>query len=242
MKTERTFRIVIVLLFFIVSAGFISEEIKDREASKVLDNYVTAIGGKKAVENIKNMVSKSQMEFVGADFILDREITETPTRYFIKVNSQRTGEITRTFDGTHCREKRMGEVRDITGEEKQSFLNTSAFLRYAEWEKNLTGYKYDGVEKVDGVKMHKLSVTTIYGQKETWYFDAKSNLLTQIEEELEMPGGKSTSTTVYSDYREVNGIKLSFLQTINMPGQTRKITFSEILANQEIDTTMFKLD
>ena len=209
----------------------------------MLNNYVAAIGGKKAVDNIKNMVSKSQMEFVGGDFVLDREIVETRfDQRYIKANSQRTGEIIRTFDGTNCREKRMGEVRDVTGIEKQSFLNASAFLRYAEWEKNLSEYKYEGVQNIEGVKMHKIVVTTVYGLKESWYFDTKSNLLTQIEEELEIRGGKATATTVYSDYREVNGVKLSFLQTINMPGQTRKITFSEILANQEIDTAMFKLD
>jgi hypothetical protein len=39
--------------------------------------------------------------------------------------------------------------------------------------------------------------------------------------------------------RDVNGVKLSFAQTIAMPGQTRKISFSEITANRDIDKNLF---
>lgn len=243
MKTQRIIRAAIVLLLFIVATEFAQAQTKDTEAAKVLNDYVTAVGGKNAVDNILNLMSKSELDFVGAGFKLSRNIAETRAgKYYIKVSSLQTGDIIRTINDTVCKEQRLGDVHDIEGEEKESFRNTSAFLRFAEWEKTLAGYKYEGAEKVDGVKMHKLKVATVFGQNEFWYFDAKSGLLTQIEEELEMPGGKSKSTTVYSDYRDVNGVKLSFRQTINMPGQTREITFSEILANQKIDTAMFKLD
>ena len=242
MKTERIIKTIILVLLFIGVSEFAGAQTKDPEAAKVLNDYVTAIGGEKAVDNILTLVSKSTLEFVGGNFKLDRNIVETRTgKYYIQVSSQQTGDITRTINGTTCKEQRMGDIREIEGEEKESFLNTSAFLRFAEWEKTLAGYEYDGAEKIDGVKVHKLKVSTVFGQHEVWYFDAKTNLLSQIDEELEMPGGKTKSTTVYSDYRDVNGVKLSFLQTINMPGQTRKITFTEILTNQKTDDSIFEL-
>ncbi|WP_303922893.1 hypothetical protein [Draconibacterium sediminis] len=238
--TTTTTAIILLLLFF-VSNLVSATGLKDSEAEKVLKNYVAAIGGENSLAKIKNMVSVSKLQFVESGFLLDRKIIETPNRYYIKVTSQETGGVVRVFDGSDCKEERLGVIRDIEGEEKQSFLNTSAYLRYAEWEKTLAEYEYIGVQKVDGVKMHKLDVVTVYGQKESWYFDVKTNLLVQIEEQLDMPYGKSTATTVYSDYRDVDGIKLSFQQTIKMPGQTRKITFSEIHANQEVDASIFSL-
>jgi hypothetical protein len=87
--------------------------------------------------------------------------------------------------------------------------------------------------------MHKIDVITLFGAKESWYFSTKSKLLTRMEEPLNMPEGPSTAITIFTDYREVNGVKLSFTQIINMPGQTRKISFAEIAANLEIDKNLF---
>lgn len=64
-------------------------------------------------------------------------------------------------------------------------------------------------------------------------------MLAQLEEPLDMPEGLSTATTTFSEYRDVNGVKLSFAQAIEMPGQTRKIKFSTITANREIVQNLY---
>ncbi|MCA1758371.1 MAG: hypothetical protein LC658_01260, partial [Bacteroidales bacterium] len=158
---------------------------------------------------------------------------------FIKVSSPQTGDIYRGYDGKQCWEKRQAEIRNIAGQEKQSFLNNSAFLRFAGWEKFLSSYKYAGIKNVAGTEMHKIDVTTIFGAKESWYFKASDKLLVRMEEPLDMPEGPATAITTYTDYREVNGVKISFAQSISMPGQTREISFSEIKANREIDPHLF---
>lgn len=244
MKTENTIKMTIVLILFLLSTGFVSKKnvAKDPKAEKILNAFVIEIGGKSAVSNIENLNSKSQLEFMESGFILERKIVETRSKqYFIKVSSAQTGDIYRVYDGKSCWEKRQSQTREIDGDEKRSFLNTARLLRFAEWEKNLAAYQYAGKINVDGTEMHRIDVTTVHSSKESWYFNTNNYLLVRMEEPLDMPEGSATATTTYSDYRQVNGVKLSFTQTIEMPGQARKITFSEIIANQEIDQNLFSV-
>lgn len=242
MKREIRTRMVIATLLLIVISGFTpkKEVEKDRKASKILHEFVEATGGEKAIAKLESLISKSKLEFVESGFTLEREIYETRSKqFFMKVNSLQTGDICRGFDGKRCWEKRQAQLREIVGEEKQSFLNTSAFLRFANWERTLAAYQYAGKTIVAGITLHRIDVKTIYDAKESWYFNAHDHLLVQMEEPLDLPDGPATATTTFSDYREVNGVKLSFSQTIAMPGQTRKILFSEITANRDIDPNLF---
>lgn len=233
---------VLALMLFIFSTGFANKKdaTKDRKAAKILYEFVEATGGEKAIANIKTLSSKSQLEFVESGLVLNREIFETRSKqFFMKVNSSQTGDICRGYDGKRCWEKRQSQAREIVGEEKQSFLNTSAFLRFANWRQTLAAYQYAGKINVAGITLHRIDVKTIYGAKERWYFNVHDNLLVQMEEPLDLPDGPSTATTFFSNYQDVNGVKLSFAQTIEMPGQTRKILFSEVIANRDIDPKLF---
>jgi hypothetical protein len=243
MKTERKksgLTVVIMLLFVTVTLTQAQEIKKDPDAEKILNQYVEAIGGEKALAKIKNMVSKSELAFIESGLILDRKIVEDRNnKHFIRVSSPEIGEIIRGFDGNTCWEKRESGIREIEGEEKSSFLNTSAFLRYAEWKKNLAAYEYLGLENMDGIELHRIAVTTIYGAEEIWYFSKNDYFLAQIEEQMKSPKGETKIITVFEDYRDVNGVKHAYNQTIKMPGQTRKISFSSILYNQSIDKNIF---
>jgi uncharacterized protein (DUF2132 family) len=54
-------------------------------------------------------------------------------------------EITGGYDGTNYWEKRQDKIILIGDSEKTSILNSTAFLRNAEWQKNLVSYSYEGI-------------------------------------------------------------------------------------------------
>lgn len=229
--------ILIVITFDYASAG-ISKT--DPKAEKVLRDYVSAIGGEKAVAKIENIVSKVNVVFVEPGITLNKEIIEEKSnKTYIKAFAPQFGEMIRGFDGEVLWEKRQSGLRVIYDDEKNSFLNESAFLRFYNWKKNLTDLKYSGIEKINGTDLHKLSVKTIYGSKEVWYFSTENNLMVRIEELLLLPQGEFTAITTFEDYREVNGVLHSYLQNIYMQGQTRKISYSNIKHNQVIDSSIF---
>lgn len=240
MKQSKIKVVLIMLVIFAAAGSSARNTSKDRKAEKIMNDYVTVIGGKTTLSTIHNLVSRSELKFIESGMSIDREITETrENEYYIKVSSPQIGEIIRGCDGQTCWEKRQAAVRQIEGEEKRSFLNSSSFLRFAEWEKHLTDYKYGGLVNVEGTKMHKISVTTRYGIKENWYFNINSHYLEQIEEPLDLPEGPSTVITSFEDYNDVGEIKLPFTQIIKMPGQTRKISFVHINSNQVVDKSIF---
>lgn len=236
--SRRSFFIILMM----ITSTLTLVQAKDKESEKVLNNYVTAIGGKSALAKIENIVSKSDALFVEAGFVINREIIQDKANHlFIKANSIKTGEISRGFDGDIYWEKNKTAVRIIDDEVKMSYINEFAFMRFSEWEKNLLDYTYKGVATIDGKEFYSISVITIYGVKEMWYFNTTDNLLAYIEEQLERPQGVMTVQTKMDDYREVDGVKHSFTQYIKMGNQNRKITYNSIQHNQEIDQKLFAM-
>lgn len=212
----------------------------DPKAEKVLRDYISTIGGEKSLAKIENIVSKVDVVFVEPGITLNKEIfADKYNKTYIKAFAPQYGEMIRGYDGDVLWEKRQSSVRIIYDEEKTSFLNESAFMRYYNWKKNVSDLEYSGIEKINGTDLHKLTVKTIYGSKEIWYFSKENNLLVRLEEILLRPQGEFTAITTYEDYREVDGILHSYLQSIYMQGQTRKISYLSIKHNQIIDNGIF---
>jgi len=233
-----------LILLFLASMNYAQAQLsrKDPEAAKILEDYVAAIGGEKALAKIKSTESFSVLTFIETGLVLDRKIVEDQTgNYFIKVSSPETGEITRGYDGMVCWEKRESGSRIIEGEEKNTFLNSASLLRYANWKKLLTTFEYKGLHQVDGIDLQKIYIETIHGAKENWYFSKSNNLLARIEEPMDKSLDEETIVTTFEDYREINGVKYAFTQYIKMPGRTRRIIFSGIVHNQKMDNKMYSL-
>jgi len=212
----------------------------DIEAKKILAHYLSAIGGEKALAKIENIVSQSDMSIVEAGVTINREMVQDKSgNLFIKVNSAQTGELFRGFDGDIFWEKNSSAVREIDAESSLAYRNEFAFMRFANWEKILIGSEYLGLDSLDGKLLHCIEVKTIFGVKETWYFNTNDFLLSYTKEQLEMTRGTVTVITKFSDYRLVDGVKHSFVQTVKMGERNRKITFNSIAHNQLIDQKIF---
>lgn len=193
------------------------------------------------LSKVENIVSKSEMLFMERGVTINREITQNKENHFlVKVNSIQTGEIVRGFDGSTHWEKNKSSIRELNNEDKISFLNEFAFMRFADWEKNLIGYTYLGIDTLEGRKFHCLAVKTIYGVDEKWYFNTIDFLLEYTTESIEMTQGNITVITKLEDYKEVDGIKHAFSRSIKMGDRNRKITFNSIMHNQNIDEKLFE--
>ena len=237
-KNGRT--IAALILIFFGNFTMAQTPAVDIEAEKILTNYISAIGGEKALSKIENIVSKSDALFVEAGLTINREMVQDKTnKLYIKVYSPQTGELYRGFDGDTFWEKSKSAIRVIDDENRMSYLNEFAFMRFAQWKKNLFDFEYLGLDSIDGNVFHGIVVKTIYGVKETWYFNTTDYLLSYTSEQLEMTRGEITVVTKFDDYREVDGVKHSFSRSIKMGERNRKITYSSILHNQVLDPELF---
>ncbi len=245
MKTETTKRGLTLTLTLLIAAFNVvqtSATGKDKKAEEILKNYVLAIGGEQSVNSINNLLITSELTFIESGVTVKKEIvTDKTNRYYCKATAPGMGEMFKAFDGKVCWELYPSGLRVAGENEKQTFLNESAFLRYAKWANILDSYKYLGLLEIEGHELHAISVTTIYGATETWYFNKTDSLLARIEEQLNMPQGKVKVVTTFEDYKEINGVKHSFVQHIIMPEKTNKISLTGILYNQVIDEKIYAL-
>lgn len=243
MKTRKTKTGLMFAIIMLLTIGGFTPTMaitKDKKAENIFSSYVKAIGGEKAINSIENMVVRSELTFLESGVKIDREIiVDKANKYYCKASANRMGSFFKAYDGNTCWELYPTGLRLITGKEKTTFLNESVFLRHAKWEANLAEYQFLGQVTIDGIELLKISVTTIYGVNETWYFNKNDGLLARVEEQLEMPNETIKVANTFEDYRELNGVKLSFKQQIIMPGKTNKITCSSILLNQPLDNSIF---
>jgi hypothetical protein len=108
----------------------------------------------------------------------------------------------------------------------------------------------EGEETVDGVLCHKIKLdkkTALAEGKEVpnieyLFIDKDTKALIMSETELTSGEAKGKiAQTKYSDYQEVNGVYVSFSQTMGVKdGESQSITFEKIEANPTVSAENFK--
>jgi hypothetical protein len=96
-------------------------------------------------------------------------------------------------------------------------------------------------ETVDGKAAHVIEGKSREGSVDVLYLDAKTHLLVQLKTEMAVEGqGQITVLSKPSDYREVDGLKLPHLITVEAgPGGSFKLTVKEIKHGIELDDKLF---
>jgi hypothetical protein len=120
------------------------------------------------------------------------------------------------FDGAHAWQKdASGAVTNQDGgEQRQLAVNEGYRRANMWWQPGFGGAAIvENGEKSDGGTTYEvLTVTPKDGKDFDAWFDAKTHLLARVVEKQ----GPQLSTTVYSDYRAVDGVELSYKQTVNI--------------------------
>ena len=99
--------------------------------------------------------------------------------------------------------------------------------------------KITGIERLDGRNCYLVQSQT--GKKtERLYFDTESGLLLKIRNEIETVLGTSVNETTFEDYRDVNGVKMSYLIGNHFMGNQSFGRISTIQTNVSIDPSKFE--
>jgi hypothetical protein len=96
------------------------------------------------------------------------------------------------------------------------------------------------MQKIDGreVKMVRGVLPDNQGQ-ETLYFDSQSGLLVRRVTVLRTALGGIPQQYDYSDYREVNGVKIPFIAKVSTPENIQTRTITEAKFNVPVDDKDF---
>jgi predicted aspartyl protease len=208
---------------------------------EVLDRHFEALGGLDLLRAEKTLHFEAEMEVQGLTGTVEywqakpgRSRTEVDLGVF-KQTQGNNGEVAWSVDANG---KLQFDLDENSAKRREISLLMEDF-EHIDPDSDVFTVALDGIEEVEGVDCYVVRTTnTINDDILLGYYDTETFL--QIKSSGIM--GSTTQSTVFSDYREVDGLLRAFKQDIEyLPlGQTSTMQVVEYAANPEIDSVIFE--
>lgn len=201
---------------------------------KVISNYVDAIGGKTAWNNIKDLSFKGEMKMGPMSMNMETAYKNNE-KYCMKMmmNGQVMQEI--RFNGKVAKIMAMGQEKKAGEAELKEFKAQAQICPELNYVKSGYQLKLVGAEKIDGKKAYKVEVTTPSGKTRYDFFCAESGL--KLKSVVQQNG--MTVMMTYKNYKEVDGVKFAFTQETTMGPQKMPLTITEFNVNKGVEDLVF---
>lgn len=201
----------------------------------VMDNYIKAIGGDKAVAAVKTIFLTGSSEIEGAPAPLSYVVKkDVKGKTLSKLELVGMMELSKQVIGdTSGYTSSQGQKKDLTPEEfaeKKPLATTFEELALVK----KADVVVDGIESINGVDAY-----AIKNGKTTIYYDVKTGLKLLSSTTSERNGQKMTSTITFNDYKDVKGIKVPH-NIIMSQGREIDIKISEVKINEGVTDADFQ--
>ncbi|CAM1371059.1 Predicted Zn-dependent peptidase [Tenacibaculum sediminilitoris] len=199
-------------------------------ATTVVDNYYKAIGGKDKVNKVKSLIITSEAEVQGMKLSVVNKVA-APNKLSVTVSMMGNVMQKMVFDGTKGYQEARGQNKELSGDELEQVKNSTAPFIDEAYKKGTL----DRIEPLDGKNTYVIK----YLNTEMFY-DMTSGLRVKEIKTAKGPQGEMKTPTLYSDYKEVNGIK--FPHKVVQKNGPMELNFivKEIKINEGVSDTDFK--
>lgn len=209
---------------------------------EVIEKYIAAIGGADKVNAVTSLDQTYSMELMGMS--ITTNIVQTNGKFYMNMTAPGMTLMKQVFDGQKALVEQMGAPpTTLDAEEDLKDIRRQATL-FNERNYIKEGYTLEvkGIEDVNGSPAYKLSVVSPAGDKSTEYYDKATFLKVKEVTVTEAGGQTATTTNEYTDYKEVNGIKVPHTITITgaMP-VPMVMKGTSIKVNSPVDDSLFKI-
>ncbi|PZU90181.1 MAG: hypothetical protein DI529_03110 [Chryseobacterium sp.] len=209
-----------MILTFALSVAAVAN-ISAQTAKQVIDNYITALGGKQKLESVKTLSMKNTISVMGMEM---EGKTVKKDNKFKSSQTMMGQEMVQVFDGEKGYANQMGQKMDFPADQ-------IAKLKDAKLMEAL-GMNPDKIKTVEKKQIDGKDYNVLSSDDSKYYFDAKTNLLYKTE------GDKGTMTI--SKYVDVDGIKFPEEMSVDAGGQQVTVKNSDIKINQPVSDDEFK--
>lgn len=209
-------------------------------AESLMDKYVTALGGAGAVEKLKTLHLKGTHESGGRSLELE-SWAKTPS-YSLTVATTPQGTFSEGLAGDNAWQAGPdGKAVTLTGGDLEEARRNAVFASTFRLKDQFKGFRRVREDTLDGKRVFVVDAQPSSGQqRERLYFDADSGLLVRMWAGTPTILGSLQTTTDYSDYRDVAGVKVPFKVVETTYRGTSTTTYSTIEGNVDIPDQRFK--
>lgn len=217
---------------------------------EIIDKHLTALGGREALGKLTSRkitgditISTPNGDIKGSIEVCAKAPNKQRTYMKLDLSSFGATEMTvdQRFDGNAGYVvNSMEGTREVTGNQLEN-------MRNARFPTPLLNYKDAGIkvelgakEKIGGRDVHVLVITPKAGSASRQFIDAENFNLVKMIMKAEVPQlGEIEQTTEFSDYRDVDGMKIPHRLKVSNQAQTFVVTISKIEHNAAMEDATF---
>jgi hypothetical protein len=222
----------LIIFGFVILALVCVQFAQAQTVDEVINKHIAALGGKENLNKIQNVVMEGSLNIQGNDIALTlTRVNKKLNRQDISAMGMNGFDMTTDKDGwRYMPFQGMQKPEPKTEDEVKKGQNgldiNGPFVDYA-----AKGNKVElqGKEDVEGAACYK---------EVTYYVDIASGMINRAKENRKMNGEDTEMVTDFSDYKDVEGVKMAFTIT----QQIGTISISSIKVNQTIPDSAFKHD
>lgn len=208
---------------------------------QILDKYLAALGGRTALLKITSRVATGTIDVPAAGATGTFQLwAKAPNKMVSVIHLEGRGDVRQGCDGKIAWELYpQSDVRELSGQELSTTLRAATFYAPIHIRELYGKLTVKGTIPVDGKDAWLIESDPGDGTFVQMYFDAQSGLL--VRRDLESTGleGHETTESFYSDFREVDGIKLPFVLKQIGENNPYTLTFQEYKDNVPLDDALF---
>jgi len=209
-----------------------------QDARKIVEQYVKAAGGSKAVSGIRTLALEGTVagagDAIAGTFTLE---TKLPNRYYFELIS---GErrIIEAYNGKSAwSEMEPGHPLTLLGPEGAEVEATAQIVntRLVDLKRNKLAVTYVAATTVRGKAAEEIEVVTASGVKRQQFFDSHTHLLAK---ESTVAGGLPQEI-FYDGYHAVSGIQIPHNLELHRGGDTYRIEIRDAVVNGQVSERVF---
>lgn len=214
---------------------------QDPTPEEILEKSIEATGGRAVRQKITSSVMKGEMEMGAQGLRGSIEVySKAPNKRLTVTRVEGLGEIRQCFNGKEgWRKDQNGAVTDITGPQLALLEREATMHAELQWKQIYEKVELAGKGKVENREVWVLKITPKAGLPMVRYYDADSFLLLRSDITISTGGRETALKTFLSDYRDVDGIRLPFQITQQVPMGTIGTRITEVNFNVPVDDALF---
>jgi predicted Zn-dependent peptidase len=211
-------------------------------AEQVIEDYLTAIGGREKLESVEDQKWVMAMNVIGQSISADMS-RKKGGKLLFEMKMEDNVMQKQVLNGDEGYVEQMGQRQVLEGEDLANLKAEAMIFKELSYGNDDYKLELKGIEKVEDANAYKIVVTNPAGNTITEYYDIETNL--KIRDVTTQEGQGQTVTTIndYQDYSEVDGILLPHtivltgLMPVPLKQETQSIEF-----NTGIEDEMFEMD
>ncbi len=202
----------------------------------VIDNYITARGGKDNIKKVIDITSSATATIQGMTLNI-KAFKKSSGKLCVETYMGPNLLSKQVCDGVGAKVSSPQGEQVLQGEMLEQMKNEATLFPELEYANDGYSLELVGVEDVDGEDAYKVKVTNPAGNEQTLFFAKSSGLL--VKEVSASPQGSATSLIL--EYTEVNGVKYPSKVSQSMGLQNIEVTVDKIEVNKGIDDSLFEI-